>query len=303
VRDLRNIFTFLVPYKKKVTLSLLCHILTAVFTIVTIPLIIPFFHFLFSTIPEQVAKPSSLWDLIAWLQYYFVGLIEAHGTQKALLLTCGFLVLTFFLKNLFRYLAMYFMMPVRSSIVSGLRRDLYHSYLSQSFHEVQNHKRGDLITRMTADVQEVEWSILRFIQTVFKAPILILGSILFMLSIHSGLTLFVFVLMIFTVLVIGSLSRSLKKSSTNLQSTLSNLTNRVEESLDGALHLKVFRVAQVWKEKFAQTNAQHKSYYDSVTRRQELSSPLSEFLGVSVVVVLLWYGAHRLNPSLRPFTI
>jgi len=301
MKELRNIFSFLIPYKKDVSLSLICHILTAVFTIVTIPLIIPFFHFLFSTIPDQADRPDSILDLIGWLEYYFVDLINAQGTQRALIITCGFLVVTFFLKNLFRYLAMYFMIPVRSNIVMGLRKDLYHNYLEQSFAELQSNKRGDLITRMTADVQEVEWSILRFIQTVFKAPILILGSILLMLSIHAGMTLFVFILMAFTVLVIGTLSKTLKKSSSELQGTLSGLTTTVDESLDGSLHLRVFRVLDTWKSKFALTNQRHKDLYDKVTRRQELSSPLSEFLGVTVVVVLLWYGAQLVfHDKLQP---
>ncbi len=301
MKDIRNIFSFLVPFKSKVSLSLICHILSAIFTIVTIPLIIPFFHFLFSTIPDSAERPDSLLNVVAWLEYYFVGLISTHGSQKALIIICGFLVLTFFLKNLFRYLAMYFMIPVRSSIVVGLRRDLYDVYLDQSLEELQSNKRGDLITRMTADVQEVEWGILRFIQTLFKAPVLILGSILLMLSIHTGLTLFVFVLMIFTVLVIGTLSKTLKKSSSELQGTLSELTTRVDESLDGALHLRVFRVIDSWKDKFTGSNMRHKDLFDKVSRRQELSSPLSEFLGVTVVVVLLWWGAQLVfSGSLKP---
>ncbi len=301
MKDIRNIFSFLAPFKSKVSLSLICHILSAIFTIVTIPLIIPFFHFLFSTIPDSAERPESLLDVVGWLEYYFVALIGTYGSQRALVIICGFLVLTFFLKNLFRYLAMYYMIPVRSSIVMGLRKDLYDKYLDQSLEELQSNKRGDLITRITADVQEVEWGILRFIQTLFKAPVLILGSTLLMLSIHTGLTLFVFILMVFTGLVIGTLSKTLKKSSNELQGTLSELTTRVDESLDGALHLRIFRVIDSWKEKFTGTNARHKDLYDKVTRRQELSSPLSEFLGVTVVVVLLWWGAQLVfDRSLKP---
>lgn len=273
----------------------------AVFTIISIPLIIPFFHFLFSTAPESAVRPDATLDVIGWLEYYFVGLINDYGSQKALVITCIFLSATFFFKNLFRFMAMYFMIPVRSSIVNELRGNLYNSYLSLSVESMNDQKRGDLLSRITSDVQEVEWSILRFIQTIFKAPIIIIGSVFLMLSIHKGLTLFVFILMLFTLLVIGTLSKTLKNSSADLKSILAKLTTKVDETLDGAMLLKVFRVSDIWKQGFDETNRKHKKIYDSVTRRQELSSPLSEFLGVTVVVVLLWYGAQLVfQDKLRP---
>ncbi len=291
MKDIKTLLQLMAPYKTKVAMSLVCHLLMAVFTIISIPLIIPFFHFLFSTTPEAVLRPESPFDMVGWIEYSFVALIEARGPQVALLFICGLMVLTFFFKNAFRYLGMWFMIPVRSHIVSDLRIGLYESYLVSSFNQAEV-KRGDLLTRITADVQEVEFSILRFVQTFFKAPLVIVCSILLMLSIHKGLTLFVFVLMLFTVLVIGTLSRTLKKSSNRLQSTLGGLTGVVDETLDGALVLRVFRVMDKWKKKFSSYNDAYKEDFNKVIRRQELSSPLSEFLGVSVVVVLLWYGAH-----------
>lgn len=301
MKDFKAIFQFLAGYKSLVSMSLICHVLMAIFTIISIPLVIPFFHFLFSTAPDTAIRPASVMDVIGWLEYYFVKLINTHGSQKALVLTCVFLSATFFFKNLFRYLAMYFMIPVRSSIVNELRSGLYDNYISLSVEQMNEQKRGDLLARITSDVQEVEWSILRFVQTIFKAPIIILGSVFLMLSIHKGLTLFVFVLMLFTLLVIGTLSKTLKKSSANLQGTLAKLTTKVDETLDGSMLLKVFRVSDKWKQGFDQTNQRHKNIYDSVTRRQELSSPLSEFLGVTVVVVLLWYGAQLVfQDKLKP---
>lgn len=198
-------------------------------------------------------------------------------------------------------MAVYFMVPVRSGVMTDLRQQLYTKYLSLS-HSAQNQAmRGDLITRMTSDVQEVEWSILRFIQAVIKSPIIIIGSVLLMLSIHSGLTLFVFVLMLFTVGVIGTLSRSLKKNSASLQDSLSQVTAVTDETLDGSTVLNVFRVVPKWKKIFGAINADYSKTYDKVSRRQELSSPLSEFLGVGVVVVLLWYGARLVFANtLRP---
>ena len=220
----------------------------------------------------------------------------------ALLITCVFISLTFFLKNVFRYLAMYFIIPVRSSIVNDLRQGIYDSYVNMSYGDRGNAQKGDLITRMLTDVQEVENSILKFIHTLFKSPIIIIGSVLLMITINPELTLFVFVLMIFTGFVIGTLSKTLKKQSLGLQEKQAQITTQVEESIDGYLHLNVFRVKKKWAQIFNATIVAHKNIFDKVTRRQELSSPLSEFLGVTVVVLLLGYGSllvfdNRLRPE------
>jgi len=303
MQEIIKLFAYLKSYKKSVFLSIFCHILMALFTIISIPLVIPFFHFLFSTSPQITSKPDSYLKIIDWLQYYFVKLTDMYGPEKTLILVCVFLIIVFLLKNLFRYLAMYFMVPVRSNIVSNLRSNLYLKYLQFSLQEKQDQTKGDLITRITNDAQEVEWSILRFIDAVFKSPIIIIGAIVLMLSISPQLTLFVFALMLFTLLVIGTLSKKLKKQSIALQNELSSITSTVDETLDGSLLINVYRVTDVWKSKFDQFNKNFKNIFDEVTRRKDLSSPLSEFLGITVVVVLLWYGAKLvMNQQLKPET-
>lgn len=275
----------------------------ALFTVISIPLVIPFFQILFSRTPVDVVKPTNNWDIIQWLEYFFVGVLERNGTDKAILFVCGAIVVTFLLKNLFRYLAMFFMVPVRSGVVKDLRTRMYNHYLDLDHNQRSKNTRGDLITRITADVQEVEWSVLRFIETIFKSPVIIIGSILLMLSINAKLTLFVFVLMLFTGLVIGTLSKTLKKQSLELQNKLSSITGAVDESLDGALMIDVFQVKPFWKNRFEGFNKGFGKLLNKVSWRQDLSSPLSEFLGVTVVVVLLWYGSKLvLNNELNPET-
>lgn len=291
MQDLTKLFKYLSPYQANVYVSILCHILMAIFTVISIPLIIPFFHFLFSTTPQTSTPPEGLLDVIGWLEYYFVKLIDLNGPEKALIYTCVFLLATIFLKNVFRYLAMYFMVPVRSGVVRDLRNKLYKNYINFTYQKKKDSKRGDLLTRINTDVQEIEWNILRFIDTIIKSPIIIAGAILLMLSISYKLTAFVFVLMLFTLVIIGTLSKQLKRQSNDLQMGISNLTSLIDETLDGAMLLNIYRVKNIWVNKFRRANDQVKSKFNQVTRRQELSSPLSEFLGVGVVVVLLWYGA------------
>jgi len=275
----------------------------ALFTVISIPLIIPFFQVMFSRTPVNVSIPASKWDLIGWLEYYFVGILDTYGTDKAIIIVCIAIVITFLLKNVFRYLAMYFMVPVRSSVVRDLRSRLYKQYINYNYIQNQEHNKGDLITRITTDVQEVEWSILRFIEVLFKSPIVIIGSIILMLTINAKLTLFVFVLMLFTAVVIGTLSRTLKKQSTALQSRMSQITSAVDEGIDGSMMINVYQTNSFWKDKFSVINNAYRELLNKVSWRQDLSSPLSEFMGVSVVVVLLWYGSHLvLNNELMPET-
>jgi subfamily B ATP-binding cassette protein MsbA len=264
----------------------------AVFTIISIPLIIPFFHFLFSTQPDQTEKPDKILDIIGWLQYYFLKIINEQGAIKALLICCVFIIVTIFLKNFFRYLALYIMVPVRSGVVRDLRQKLYASFMSLSFSQDRDQRRGDQMTRMANDVQEIEWNMLRFIDTLIKSPIIIVGAILLMLSISVKLSLFVVLLMAFTAIVIGTLSRQLKRQSSQLQERLSQITGTIDESLDGSLLIRIYGVTAYWKERFSKFNNAYRNKFNKVSRRQELSSPLSEFLGVTVVVALLWYGAR-----------
>lgn len=293
MQDIKQLVYYLLRYKGTVSLSVICHMLMAVFTVISIPLVIPFFQLLFSSSVEKaVSKPDSALKVIDWLKYYFLQIIESQGTSRALLLVCVLIVITFFFKNLFRYLAMFFMVSVRSGTVRDLRSALYQHYLENAVIQQHGQKRGDLIARIISDVQEVEWSILRFVDAIFKSPIVIIGSILIMLSINIKLTFFVFILMAFTTIVIGSLSKTLKKQSMSLQEKLSRMTSTVDETLDGALLIKVFRVADYWRSRFESLNDSFRRTLNRVSWRQDLSSPLSEFLGVSLVVVLLWYGSH-----------
>ncbi|NNK89291.1 MAG: ABC transporter ATP-binding protein [Saprospiraceae bacterium] len=300
MQDIKQLVHYLLRYKGTLSLSIFCHVLMAVFTVISIPLVIPFFQLLFTdSVDKTISKPDSILKIIDWLKYYFIQVIESQGTSKALMLVCGLIVITFFFKNLFRYLAMFFMVSVRSSTVRDLRSRLYSRYLENAVRKQNGQKRGDLIARIISDVQEVEWSILRFIDAIFKSPIVIIGSILIMLSINVNLTLFVFILMAFTTIVIGSLSRTLKKQSMSLQQKLSKMTSIVDETIDGALLIKVFRVSDYWKSRFERLNESFRNTLNRVSWRQDLSSPLSEFLGVSLVVVLLWYGSHLvLNGSM-----
>lgn len=289
-------------YKGQLGLAIVCHILMALFTIISIPLIIPFFQVLFDRIPEaQILTTDS--GVVSWFENKFVHLIQTQGKQDALLYVCFSLVFVFFLKNFFRYFAMFFMAPVRNGIVKDLRSQLYDKYLQLplSFHN--DERKGDMISRITSDIQEVDHSILKVIEVIFKAPILIIGSIAYMFYLSPSLTLFTFVLLLFTVFVIGYISSSLKKESHTAQKTLSYINSHVEESLTGMRIIKGYGAGDFVAQKFEGFNETYLQSLNRLLRRRDLSSPLSEFLGVSVVAALLWYGSNLVfNSELRPET-
>jgi len=279
-------------YKGYLILGILCNVLMAIFTIVSIPMIIPFFQVLFDRIPEAQSLGSSNVGIVQWFESKFIGLIQTKGKQDALLFVCLSLVAVFFLKNLFRYLAMFFMAPLRNGMIKDIRAKLYKKYLELplSFHSEE--KKGDLLSRITSDIQELDFSILHVIQVIFKAPILILGSLGFMFYISPKLTLFTLLLLFFTALVIGNISKVLKKQSKRAQSNLSAINSVVEESLTGMRVTKGFGAQDFMQSKFDVYNSRYENTLTRLLRRRDLSSPLSEFLGISVVAVLLWYGSN-----------
>ncbi len=285
-------------YKGYFSLSILCNILLSIFTVVSIPVIIPFFQILFDRIPTSVGTD----EVSNGLNHYFQELIYSQGKEKALLIVCVLILLIFFFKNLFRYLAMYFIVPLRTGIVRDIRAELFDKYMRLPLSYYSNKRTGDLISRITLDVMEVEMSILKVIEVVFKAPLIIIGSILFMVFISPQLSLFVLVLLVFTVFVIGGISKTLKKQSFIAQERLGNITSTVEESIGGIRIIKAFNAEEDQKRRFSKENEGYRKTLMSIMHRQNLSSPLSEFLGIAVVTALLWYGsklvfAESLNPE------
>jgi len=285
-------------YKICFGLSVFFNILLSVFTVASIPVIIPFFEILFDRIPSTASTQS-----LDGINAYFQNLIYAKGKESALLIACGLILIIFFLKNLFRYLALYYVVPMRTGIVRDIRSELFDKYLRLPLSYYSDQRTGDLISRITLDVHEVEVSILKVIEVVFKAPLIIIGSILFMIYVSPQLSLFVLILLVFTVFVIGGISKTLKKQSQKAQQRLANITSTVEENIGGIKIIKAFNGEQNQMSRFSKENEGYRNTLISLMNRQNLSSPISEFLGISVVTALLWYGSKLVfAESLEPET-
>jgi subfamily B ATP-binding cassette protein MsbA len=275
----------------------------SVFTVISIPILIPFFQILFERVGNEVIVPTKISDVEGWIKYYLHLWIHNYGKQTTLTIVCCCLIGVFLLKNIFRYLALYFIAPLRNGIIYDLRRQLFNKYLNLPLSFYSNEKKGGLISSITMDVQEVEWSILNVVETVFKAPIIMIGCILFMLYISPSLTLFVFFLVLFSGVIIGRVVSNLRDKSGYAQDSISELTAHVEESLGGIRIIKSFHAEAHQEKKFDRENSFFRKISTKVVNKKDLASPVSEFLGVSVVTILMWYGSILVfNNHLAPET-
>ena len=294
MRTFWKLFQKITNYRGLVAGNVVFNILVALFTVVSIPAIIPFFKILFQQV-DLVTEPQpfafSIDAVVQWAKYQYSYLIAQQGNQVAVLYTCGVLVILFFLKNLFRYLSLACLVPVRNNVVKDLRQELYDKILALPLGYFSNEKKGDLIARVSTDVLEIEHSILNVIEVMVKSPLIIIGCIGFMLYVSPSLTLFVFVLIIFTALIIGGISRTLKRTSRHAQNRLGEIISTVDETISGLKIIKGFGAEAFFHAQFDQQNHQFKDLLNKILWRRDLSSPLSEFLGIATVAVLLWYGS------------
>lgn len=306
MQEIRKLWNHLKPYLGLVRLNILSNILMAFFTVVSIPAIIPFLRVLFNLQEKITVKPTlqfSTSSLLDYLNYWFSQVIDRYGSSRALIYACLGIIAIFLLKNMFRYLSLFFLAPVRNGVVADLRNALFRKLVSLPIGFFTEERKGDMLTRMSSDISEVEYSIMSMLESFFREPIIILGSILFMFYVSPSLTLFVFALILFTAFIIGGISRALKKKSLQAQNLLGSLMSIVEESLGGLRIIKAFNAENFQEERFDRENNQYRRLMNRILWRRDLASPLSEFLGIVVVAVLMWFGSRQVfNQSIGPET-
>lgn len=290
MRRFLNILKRLSPYKLLLSLSIIFNILMAIFTIAGIPLFIPFFELIFK--PDSVALGDQSSGIKADLVRVFGDLIIDQDPQVSLRYIILLIIIVFLLKNIFRYLALFFIAPVRNGFLRDLRQDLFDHLISLPVQFYKQKKKGDLLSRMSMDIQETENSILNILETLIKSPLLILGSLAFMFYVSYELTLLVLILIPFTVIVIGGLSRTLKQQSNIAQDLLGRLMTRLEESMSGNKIIKSFNVGIQFKHGFQTTNQRHYHVLTRLLWRKDLGSPLAEVLAVGVIATLMYYAAE-----------
>lgn len=286
---------YAVRFRTYAVLNFVFNIFYAIFNLFSLLMLIPFLQILFDTVKKPAGKASfgfSINKFLAWLNYEFGNFVAVHGKEYGLLSVCVAVVVVFFLKNICRYLASYFLAPLRNGVVRELRQSLFEKILQLPVSYFGEKRKGDIMARMTTDVNEVEWSIMNTLESTFRDPLTMVFCIFAMFKISVGLTLFVVVLLPLTGLIIGAIGKTLKRKSKKAQDQLGLLMSIIEESLTGLRVIKAFNAERYQKGKFLRENRKHARLMTSVLNRRELSSPLGEFLGICVVSIVLWYGGR-----------
>ena len=284
---------FLPPYKGWAVSNIIFNILGAIFGAFSFLALSPILGILFGTqkgVTEKV-EFSLNFDIIKHNIYYYMGqVIEDTGHMRALFLIGAFMIVMVFLKVGFTYLGSFCMVPLRNGVVRDLRNKIYSKLLSLPVGYYNEERKGDIMARVTGDVTEVENSIMNSLEMLFKNPVLIIISLFVMVYMSWSLTLFVLVMLPFAGFITGRIGRSLKKPSRKGQDKMGEVLSTIDESLSGLNIVKAFNAERRMKNRFHnETN----DYYKTMNRlmwRRFLAHPVSEFLGTTIIIIVLWYG-------------
>lgn len=286
------------PYWLSLLSNLFFNLVTIFFSLFSFALLVPLLNLLFKTeAVEAVAKPTFALTsdyLMSYLNYVMSNIIIENGHRYALVFVCVVLLVSFLFRNIGRFFAYYTMAKVRVGTIQDLRKDLYGKMLVLPLSFYSKQKKGDIMSRITNDVQEVEVSILNWIETLIKDPLTIIFYFAFLLSQSAKLTLFVLVLLPIAGLVIGRIGKLLKKESKETQSRLAGLTATIEESISGLRIIKGFNAIGYLRRKFNEQNEAYSKSLLGVHRKRDMSSPMSEFLSAIVVIIVLWFGGNMI---------
>lgn len=306
---LRKLLRFAKPYKFYGMLNILSNVLYAFFNVLSIIIFIPTLGILFDKQEEVYVKPvyQGSRSLKGYaedsLNYFLTQKVIDDGPMAALVFICLASIVIFFLKNLFRYLAMYFLAFLRTGMVKDVQDALYHKIVGLPISFFSEKRKGDLLARMTSDVKEVEGSIINSLEALIREPITIVIVLVTMIGISAKLTLFAFIFLPITGFIISAVGKRLKAQSLAAQKENGVFLSFLEETLGGLKVIKGFNAENKLAQKFTKSTQRFKEIMISVLQRKGLASPLSEFLGVAVVITVLWYGGSLVfaeNSSLKP---
>lgn len=289
---------FVAPYKRYLGFSVLFNILSAVLNIFSFAALIPILNILFNIGQERITTlmpwPPSMNELPDVLSnnanYYVQTMIDHYGATTTLLFIGLFLAFMTFLKTGSYFLASASVMPIRTGVVRDIRNQLYQKITSLSLGFFSEERKGDIIARMSGDVQEIENSIMASLDMLFKNPILVIAYFTTLLIISWQLTLFTILFVPLFGWFMGLVGRKLKQNSVKAQNLWSDTMSQVEETLGGLRIIKAFSAEEKMNARFDKINSNYRDSILKVTIRQQLAHPMSEFLGTLMIVIVLWFG-------------
>ena len=292
----KRVLQFAFPYKQYAILNIASNVLYAIFSLVSIVIMMPVLGILFGSQDVVTVKPVyegilSAGDYLSGSLNYFVSeQIKIHGEANALAVISILGGIMFFFKNAFRYSAMYFLAFLRSGVVRDLRTQMHKKVISLPISFFTDKRKGDVIARMTSDIVEIQWTFLSSIEMVVREPMMIITSLAAMIYMSPQLTLFVFVLLPISGTIISFIGNTLKKSSMAAQTTNAHILSLIEEHISGLRVIKAFTAEKKVESTFMSSSNDYFDQTVSVNHKKDLASPMSEFLGSIVIFSIVWYG-------------
>ncbi|MEY3597707.1 MAG: hypothetical protein RL521_129 [Bacteroidota bacterium] len=284
----KDIIALCRPYKRELLSNFLLNIVNAILSLFTFLSVVPFLYILFNV--EGSKNPA---QNVGWWQKaesMLTGYVNVHGQISALMLMCLVIVLLAFLKNASNYIALLSIAKIRTAISRDLRRDLYKKVLKLSIAFYSNEKKGDLISRMTNDLMEIEFSVIGALEGLLKAPIMLVLSLVTLFVLSWKLTLFALIFLPLSGWLISKIAKSLKNAAKRGKGSLGELISVIEETLTGMRVVKVFNAEQYFEQKFQNENQSYFKLMHRLYKREYLSSPMSEFISMGVISILLFVG-------------
>ena len=297
-KNLKKLIPFLKPYKSNVIWNVIFNIIYALFSTLSFIALIPMLDVLFKDAEKIIEEPkwTSIWDITNYgkdyLYFYITKLTTENGAQYALLLVVSIIISTFLLKNLFNYLALNHLMLLKNGVLRDLRNKMFDKIIDLPVSYYSERRKGDIMARMLGDVNEVQNSFFSILELVVKEPMTILFTIGAMVAISFKLTLFVFIFIPISGFIITKIGKTLKVKSKKAQDENGYLISIVEETLGGLKVVKSYNSEGTFREKFNNSIERLYKLSNSIGVKNNLSSPMSEFMGIVVIAILLWYGGN-----------
>lgn len=299
MKKLFSVLKYTKDYKGYTALNIVCNIFFAIFSVFSISLTIPFLELIFkddtAKLQEVVAKglphlSLSLKGISEWGYYQMCLMVVEQGKAQTLLVICLVVFISTLFKNISRYFAMYFLAPIRNGVVKDLRNRMMKKSLALPLSYFSDERKGDMMSRMTTDVIEIEWSIMQSLELIFREPLTIIISLATLIFISPYLTLYVFLLLPVAGLVVALVSKSLKSRSAKGKVVFGQLFNIMEETLGALKVIKAFTGERFVQNKFEKVNEDYNKISISLYRRADLTSPISETVVLGVLLLILYIG-------------
>ncbi|MUU78236.1 ABC transporter ATP-binding protein [Winogradskyella endarachnes] len=293
---IKKLSRFIAPYKRYGYLNIFFNVLYALFSTLAMVSLMPMINVLFGETKKLYKKPTykGISELKSfgedYLNYFVTTTNESDGPQQTLLYMIILIISLFLLKNIFNYLALFFITFLRNGVLKDLRDSIYNKVLTLPISYYSEKKKGDIIARISGDVNEVKNSLLAVLELIVKEPLTIVFAIVTMFTISMKLTIFVFLFIPVAGFIISRIGKSLKKKSNRVQTEQGVFLSTLEETLSGLKVIKGFNSEKRFNDKFQDSTNRFYNYSNTLLNRQNLASPASEFLGIATIAALLWYG-------------